>query len=161
MWCFRQHPVLISHTLSHLKPGFLILFSHLVVSNSVTLWIIAHQTPLSMVFFRREYGVGCHFVLQKLTLRRISSLPAFLWGFYIKWIEKLKAQHADIPFLGGCCATAKSCLTLCDPMDCSKSCLPVPHSLPEFAQVHDHWVRDTVQPSHPLSPPPSFAFNLS
>ena len=29
--------------------------------------------------------------------------------------------------------------------------LPVPHYLPEFAQVHVHWIGDAVQPSHPLS----------
>ena len=27
------------------------------------------------------------------------------------------------------------------------------HCLPEFAQIHVHWVRDAIQPSHPLSPP--------
>ena len=30
----------------------------------------------------------------------------------------------------------KSCLTLCDPVDCSAPVLPVPHYLPAFAQVH-------------------------
>ena len=29
-------------------------------------------------------------------------------------------------------------------------CLPVPHFL-EFAQVHIHWISDTIQLSHPLS----------
>ena len=29
-----------------------------VVSNSVTLWTVAHQTPLSMGFFRQEYRSG-------------------------------------------------------------------------------------------------------
>ena len=45
-------------------------------------------------------------------------------------------------------------------MDCSTPGLPVPHSLPEFAQVHVHWIGDAIQPSHPLllSSP---AFNLS
>ena len=40
---------------------------------------------------------------------------------------------------GGCyCSIAKSCLALCDPMDCSMPGLPVSHYLPEFAQVHIH-----------------------
>ena len=43
-------------------------------------------------------------------------------------------------------------LTLRDPMDCSTPSLPVPHHLPEFAQVHVHWVGDAIQLSHPLSP---------
>ena len=33
--------------------------------------------------------------------------------------------------------------------------------LPEFAQTYVHWVRDAIQPSHPLSPPSPPAFNLS
>ena len=42
-----------------------------------------------------------------------------------------------------CCSVAKSCLTLCDPMDCSTPGFPVHHHLPEFAQTHVHWVADT------------------
>ena len=51
-----------------------------------------------------------------------------------------------------CCSFAKSCPTLCSPMDCSTPALPVPHYLLEFAQVHVHWIGNTIQPSHPLSP---------
>ena len=35
-----------------------------------------------------------------------------------------------------CCSVAKSCPTLCDPMDCSTPGFPVLHYLPEFAQTH-------------------------
>ena len=35
-----------------------------------------------------------------------------------------------------CCSVTKSCLTLHTPVDCSTSGFPVPHHLPEFAQVH-------------------------
>ena len=31
---------------------------------------------------------------------------------------------------------------------------PLPfHCLPEFAQIHIHWISDAIRPSHPLSPP--------
>ena len=33
---------------------------------------------------------------------------------------------------------AQSCLTLCDPMNCSTPGLPVHHQLPEFTQTHIH-----------------------
>ena len=33
-----------------------------------------------------------------------------------------------------CCSVAQSCLTLCNPMDCSTPGFPVLHHLPEFAQ---------------------------
>ena len=50
---------------------------------------------------------------------------------------------------------AQLCPTLCDPMDCSAPGLPVHHQLPKFTQTHVHWVRDAIQPSHPLSSPTS------
>ena len=37
-----------------------------------------------------------------------------------------------------CYSVAKSCLTLCNPMDCSTPGSPVPHYLPELAQTHVH-----------------------
>ena len=52
-----------------------------------------------------------------------------------------------------CCSIAKSCLSLCDPMDCSTPGFPVLHYLLEFTQTHVHGVGDAVQPSHPLSSP--------
>ena len=50
-------------------------------------------------------------------------------------------------------SVAQSCLTLCDPMNCSMPGLPVHHQLPEFTQTHVHQVSDAIQPSHPLSSP--------
>ena len=58
-------------------------------------------------------------------------------------------------------SVTQSCLTLCDPMDCSTPGLPVHHQLPEFTQAHTHWFGDAVQPSHPLLSPSPPAFNLS
>ena len=56
---------------------------------------------------------------------------------------------------------AQSCLTLCNPIDCSTPGFPVHHQLPDLAQIHAHWVGDAIQASHPLSSPPPPAFNLS
>ena len=39
--------------------------------------------------------------------------------------------------------------------------IPVLHCLSEFAQTHVHWVIDTIQSFHPLSPSFPSAFNLS
>ena len=58
-------------------------------------------------------------------------------------------------------SVAQSCLTLCDPMDCSTPGLPIPDQLPEFTQTHVHQVGDAIQPSHPLSSPSPPTFNLS
>ena len=51
------------------------------------------------------------------------------------------------------CSFTKSCSILCSSMDCSTPGFPVLHYLPEFAQIHVHWVGDAIQPSvlcHPL-----------
>ena len=62
------------------------------------------------------------------------------------------SQATTVHFL--CCfSIAKSCPTLCSPMDCSTSGFSVLHYLPEFAQTHVHWVGDAIQSSYPLVTP--------
>ena len=58
-------------------------------------------------------------------------------------------------------SVAQSCLTLCDPMDCSMPGLPVHHQLLQLTQTHVHRIGDASQPSHPLLSPSPPAFNLS
>ena len=58
-------------------------------------------------------------------------------------------------------SVAHSCLTLCDPVDCSTPGFPVHHHLPEFVQTHVHRVSDAIQSSHPLLSPSPPAFSLS
>ena len=60
-----------------------------------------------------------------------------------------------------CCSVSKSCLILCDHMDCNTPGFLVLHYLTECTQTHIHWVDDAIQPSHLLSPPSSPALNLS
>ena len=73
--------------------------------------------------------------------RTVFPKKVTFWGSSWTWI----GRH--------CCSVAKSRLTLCDPVDCSTSDFPVLYHLPEFAQTPVHWVSDTIQPWHPLSPP--------
>ena len=87
----------------------------------------------------------------------------------LKFFEKHKCSDIDF-FLQSCryvskeccccCSVSQSCLTLCDPRDCSTPSLPVPHHLLEFAQVHVHCIGNEVQPSHPLMPSSPSALNL-
>ena len=58
-------------------------------------------------------------------------------------------------------SVTQSCLTLCDPMNCSTPGLPVHHQLLEFTQTHVHRVGDVIQPSHLLSSPSAPAPNPS
>ena len=65
---------------------------------------------------------------------------------------------------------SRSRVQLYDPIDCSMPGFLILHYLPEFAQIHAHWVSDAIQPSHPLWPlfsswpqpfPPSGSFPMS
>ena len=71
--------------------------------------------------------------------------------------EKLIGVREKVQFS----SVAQSCPTFCHPMDCSTPGLLVHHQLPEFTQIHVHWVSDTIQLSHPLSFPSPPALNLS
>ena len=58
-------------------------------------------------------------------------------------------------------SVAQSCLTLCDPMNCSTPGLPVHYQLLELTETQVHRVSDAIQPSHPLSSPSALACNPS
>ena len=59
-----------------------------------------------------------------------------------------KMAVKDIEIIGqcenDCCSVAKSCLTLCNPKDCSTPGSSVLHYLPEFSQIRVHWVGDAI-----------------
>ena len=80
----------------------------------------------------------------------------FIWVMLLFSFEMLfrKQIMGSVQFS----SVTQSCLTLCDPMDCNTSGLPVHHQLPELTQSHVHWVSDATQLSHlchPLLLPPS------
>ena len=59
-----------------------------------------------------------------------------------------------------CCPVLQSCPTLWS-HGLQHTGLPLPHHLLEFAQTHVQWVKDAIQPSHPLSSTSPPAFSLS
>ena len=76
--------------------------------------------------------------------------------------DKIKHVQFDYQyhFRKSCCLVSQSCLTLCNPMNCSTPGFPVLHHLLEFAQTHVYCV-DAIQPSHPLLSPSPPALSLS
>ena len=44
----------------------------------------------------------------------------------------------------GCYSVGKLCLTLCDSMDRSMQGSSLLHYVPEFAQIHYHWIGDAI-----------------
>ena len=109
-----------------------------------------------MGFFRQEHWSGLPFLLQGTFLTQGSNPHLFV---------SCTGRQVLTSWATGkviCCwSVAQSCLTLCDPMDCSLMGLPVPHHLPELALVTVHCIGDAVQPSHPLMPSSPSALDLS
>ena len=60
----------------------------------------------------------------------------------IKNIQCTLMQHRTLSFM--MFNSVQSCLTLCDPTDCSTPGFPVHHQLPEPTQTHVHWISDAV-----------------
>ena len=82
---------------------------------------------------------------------KINYCSGFLTYFislhHHKQILQMKKVRASVQFS----SVAQSCLTRCDPMDCSTPGFPVHHQLLELAQTHVYRVSDAIQPSHSLS----------
>ena len=105
--------------------------------------------------------------------QKLVSVKEGIWIWILRIFFDLKCSFCHIlqsstlespswlDHILSCCSVAKSCPTLCNPLNCSIPGFPVLHYLPEFAQTHVHWVSDAIQPSHPLSSPSPAALNLS
>ena len=116
-----------------------------------------------------------------IEVQRVSAFEKldFIWGICKSWLlgmpthKVTHSRHTISPSgqmkLTSCLypltlqfnSVAQSCLTLCDPMNCTTPGLPVHHQLPESIQTQVRWVSDAIQPSHPLSSPSPPALNLS
>ena len=98
--------------------------------------------PLNMYFFH-------YWNIPDTSLWKKSGLNVTVCtGTFVRWGL---VQFSSVP---------QSCLTPCDPMDCSTPGLPVHLQLLQFTQIQVYRVCDAIQPSHSLSFP-SPAFNLS
>ena len=114
------------------------------------------------------------FLFYILWLRK-KKMPMYIWlicckkknlkillyksytSYYTVFLKDERSPISSVQFS----SVAQSCLTLCNPMNCSMPGLPVHHQLPEFTQTHVHRVGDAIQPSDPLSSPSPLAPNTS
>ena len=77
---------------------------------------------------------------------KVSSSGVFFHPYSL-----LNSQHSTRSVT--CCSVTKLCPTLFNLIDCSMPGSSVLYYLPEFAQIHVHWVGNAIWPL----PPPSFA----
>ena len=132
------------------------------MSDYAILWTIAHQAPLPIGLSRQEHwsGLPCpppgdppYPGIKPMSLMS----PALAGGFLTT------SATREAPTQGICCcySVTQSCPALCNIMDCSTPGLPAPHPLPEFAQVHVHFIGGAAQSSHPSKPSSPSAHNHS
>ena len=104
---------------------------------------------------RRSPGEGNGNPVQYSCLWNSLDIRAW-WGHRLRH-NLVAKQQQSVQFS----SVAQSCLTLCNPMNCRMPGLLIHYQFPEFTQTQVHWVREAIQPSHPLSSPSPPALNLS
>ena len=98
--------------------------------------------------------------MHALLSSRVCLLP-FIWGQFLElWQHVSRVRfghhavnffHLGLPYLWvQFSSVSQSCLTLCNPVDCSTPGFPIHHQLLELTQTHVHQVSDAIQPSYPL-----------
>ena len=146
---------LFFNTLSKFVIAFLPSSKHLLIS-----WL---QSPSPVVLEPKKikYVTAstfspyiCHEVMAPDVMNILFWMLSFKTAFSLSSFTHIKSlfQFSSV---------TQSCLTLCNPMNCSMPGLPVHHQLPEFTQICIQRVRDAIQPSHPLLSPSPPAPNPS
>ena len=98
---------------------------------------------------RGSKRVGLHLETKTTTIMQLFRSTLSLGQAEENAEEKLNETFRSVHFS----SVARSCPTLCDPMNRTTPGLPVHHHLPEFTHIQVHRVGDAIQPSHPLSSP--------
>ena len=127
---------------------------HPTISFSVIPFSSCLQSfPASESFF--QWVISSHHMTKVLELQ--LQHQSFQWifrtdFFRMDWLDLLKNESLlfkssyliDLSCCWFCSSITQSCPTLCNPMDCSLPGFSVHHHLPEFAQIHVHWVADAI-----------------
>ena len=117
-------------------------------SNVNSLLSVKVKKQSCCLLFAQQVLFKLNFIIFIISFQNIEN--KFYWV-----LRNFKTQSLQFS------SVAQSCLTPCNPMDCSMPSFPVHHQLLGYTQTHVHWFGDAIQPSHPLSSPSPPAFKLS
>ena len=103
----------------------------------------------------KESIVLCYHIIFFLTMFifLLTKIYLFILGYTLVFYSSIGFDKYNGMFSSFSSVQLLSRVWLWDPMNLSTPGLPGYHHLPEFTQTHVHWVRDAIQPSHPLSSP--------
>ena len=115
------------------------------------LWVIpVHQPQVSSIVHRTWTGDSFHIWYYRHFNAILPNHPTLSLSHRVQKTVLYISVSFKVCFISQFSSVAQSCPTLCDLKDCSMPGFPVLHYLPEFAQIHVHWVGNAIQPSHPL-----------
>ena len=143
-------------------------FSHVLLFT--TLWTVDRRRKWQLypIFFSGEFHGQWSLAGYSPLSRRVGHDWATLISLSQEAFQGVTGNRRSLlsDFYAACyycchCSVTKLCLTLHDPMNYSMPVLPVPHHLPEFAQIRIHWISDAILLCDPLLPCSPPAFNLS
>ena len=135
-FAFSNEAKALTHALWHCKIFF---FNHFDILEDGTHY---EQTYQSIFFSGRAELLDWYasllyiYIIYDLVT---SEMPINESGFVKEYIVPLDTGPIIILC---CCSVTQLCPTLCNPMECSMSGLPVPHHFLKFAQVHMHYIGD-------------------
>ena len=108
------------------------------LKEGVVLWSppFAPHGSTSLLLFRLQFlqpSNGCPFLY--MSVKEEGTLT-----YELKVNETALIPEVGLEMIARhcCCSVTKSCLTLCNPTDCSKPGFPILHYLPKFAHIHVH-----------------------
>ena len=131
----KRHCLVLQRSLSDIRHLELSLrdgyFSSILEPGKKDLFHVLHR---SSHITNMHYNLLLSLWIRHLTLIECNALSSI--SYLIINIVKTSVQFSSV---------AQSCLTLCDPVDCSTPGFPVLYHLLELAQTHDHWVSDAIQ----------------
>ena len=92
-------------------------------------------------------------MIYSLYIYFLWSSSQFIYSLFFFFSFLISTDYFTLQFS----SVAQSCLTLCNPINCSSPGFPVHYQLLEFTQTHVHWVGDAIQSPHSLPSPSPLA----
>ena len=145
-FCIVQHKIFVIHSWCWMYHHFYFCFSIKRIQHKLIsiLLLLLMDICFQLLVFINKVTMG---TMYNCLLDVRYHIP---WLHTRTGITGLYSRHKINSIVVADQVVTKLCTTLCNPMDWSMPGSLVPPHLPEFAQVHVHWIGDTILPSQDI-----------